>query len=133
MRPAKSEYVFSTFMDAFASFVALKATSQLTIFMRGMRTTGKIQRNNYQDIQCRPSFAGKTSSVPLIAQTHAQRMRSSLQGVEQCDSIFPVYRYILTISSGAKHLFLRSYENIIFASERKSMLGMPVQAIQLRP
>ena len=31
---------------------ALKATSHLTIFMRGMRTTGKIQRINYQDVQC---------------------------------------------------------------------------------
>ena len=37
-------------------------------------TTGKLQRNNYQDVQCERSFAGKTSSVPLIAPTHAKRI-----------------------------------------------------------
>ena len=42
------------------------SSSHLTIFLRGMRTTSKIQRNNSQDMQCGPSFAGKTLSVPLI-------------------------------------------------------------------
>ena len=36
----------------------------LVIFMRGMRTKGKLQRNNYQDVQRGQSFAGKTSLVP---------------------------------------------------------------------
>ena len=54
--------------------LAIKVTSHLTIFMRGMRGTGKTQRNNYQDGQCGQTFAGKTSSVSLIAQTHAQKI-----------------------------------------------------------
>ena len=52
----------------------LKATCHLTIFMRGMRTRSKIQMNNCQHVQCVPSFAGKTSSVPLITPMHAQRI-----------------------------------------------------------
>ena len=43
------------------------------IFMRGMHTTSKIQRNDSQDVQCGPSFAGKMLWVPLIAHTRAQR------------------------------------------------------------
>ena len=54
--------------------VRIKATSHLTIFMCGTHTKGKIQRNNYQDVQCRPFFEGKTSSISLIAPTHAQRI-----------------------------------------------------------
>ena len=37
----------------------MKATSQLTIFMRRMRAKGKIQRNNYQYGQRGLSFVGK--------------------------------------------------------------------------
>ena len=54
--------------------VTISLLSHLTIFMRGMRKKGKIQSNNYQDVQCRPSFVGKTSLVFLIALTHAQRI-----------------------------------------------------------
>ena len=45
--------------------------------MRGMRTTDKIERskrNNSQDVQCEPSFTGRTLSVPLIAPTRARRI-----------------------------------------------------------
>ena len=52
----------------------LKATSHLMIFMRWMHAKGKIQRNNYQHEQCGPSFAGKTSSVSLIAYMHARKI-----------------------------------------------------------
>ena len=53
----------------------VKATSYLTIFMPELRAKNKIQRNNYKDVQCGLSFAGKTSSVSLIARsTHAQRI-----------------------------------------------------------
>ena len=38
-----------------------------------MHAKGKIQRNNYTDGQRGRSFAGKTSLVPLIASTHAQK------------------------------------------------------------
>ena len=44
----------------------LKATFHLTIFMRGQRATGKIQRNNYHHVSCGLSLTGKTSSVSLI-------------------------------------------------------------------
>ena len=44
----------------------LKATFHLTICMRGQRTTGKIQRNNYHHGSCGPSLTGKTMSVFLI-------------------------------------------------------------------
>ena len=43
-------------------------------FHAWMRTTSKIQRNNSQDVQFGPSFAGKTLSVRLIAPTRAQRI-----------------------------------------------------------
>ena len=52
----------------------LKDTSHVTIFMRGMRAKGKIQRNNYQYGQRGLSFAGKTSSVSLIAYSHARKI-----------------------------------------------------------
>ena len=45
----------------------LKAISHLNDFVRGLRAKGKIQMNNYQYGQGRPSFAGKTSSVSFIA------------------------------------------------------------------
>ena len=44
----------------------LKATFHLTIFMCGLRATGKIQRDNYHHGSCGTSLTGKTSSVPLI-------------------------------------------------------------------
>ena len=44
----------------------VKATSHLTIPMRGQRATGKIKRNNYHHGSCGSSLTGKTSSVPLI-------------------------------------------------------------------
>ena len=44
----------------------LKATFHLTISMRGQRTRGKIQRNNYHH---GPSLTGKTMSV-LLTFTH---------------------------------------------------------------
>ena len=44
----------------------LRATFHLTIFMRGQREMGKIQRNNYRHGNCRPSLTGKTSSVSFI-------------------------------------------------------------------
>ena len=37
----------------------VKATSHLTILRRGMSTTDKIERGNYQDLPCWPSFEGK--------------------------------------------------------------------------
>ena len=52
---------------------SLKTTFHFTVLMRGMRRTGKIERSNYQDEQCGQAFAGKTSSVSLIAHTHAQK------------------------------------------------------------
>ena len=48
------------------TLVRLKATFHLTIFMRGQRATGKIQRNNYHHRSCGLSLMGKTSSVSLI-------------------------------------------------------------------
>ena len=48
------------------NFLLFKAASHVTIFMHGVRAKGKIQRNNYQDVQCGPCFGGKTSSLPLI-------------------------------------------------------------------
>ena len=47
--------------------VFIKATSHLTIFMRGMCAKGKIQRNDYQDKQRRSPFVGKTSLVALCS------------------------------------------------------------------
>ena len=44
----------------------IKATFHLTISMRGQRTTGKIQRNNYHHGSCGPSLTDKTTSVFLI-------------------------------------------------------------------
>ena len=52
----------------------IKATSQLTIFMREISAKGKIQRNHYQDGQQGTPFAGRTSSVPLIAYTHPRKI-----------------------------------------------------------
>ena len=46
--------------------INIKATFHLTIFMRGERATGKIQRNNCRHGSCEPSLTGKTSSVSLI-------------------------------------------------------------------
>ena len=43
-----------------------------------MPAKSKIQRNYYQDVQCGLIFAGRTSSVPLIAPTNNRRVRSSL-------------------------------------------------------
>ena len=43
-----------------------KATFHLTISVRGQRSTGKIQRNNYHHGSCGTSFTSKTSSVSLI-------------------------------------------------------------------
>ena len=45
---------------------SLKATFHLTISMRVLRATGKIQRNNYHHGSCEPSLTCKTSSVSLI-------------------------------------------------------------------
>ena len=44
----------------------IKATFHFTIFMRGQRATGKIERNNYHHGSCGPSLTGKTTSVFLI-------------------------------------------------------------------
>ena len=44
----------------------IKATSHLTIFMRGLRAKSKIQRNNYHHGNGGPSLTGKASSVSLI-------------------------------------------------------------------
>ena len=49
-----------------SSRVRLKATFfHLTISMRGLRATGKIQRNNYHHGSCGTSLTSKTSSVSL--------------------------------------------------------------------
>ena len=56
------------------SQTSLKATYHLTIFMREIRAKGKIQRNNHQYGQRGPSFAGKTSSVYLIAYLHVRKI-----------------------------------------------------------
>ena len=50
----------------------VRATSQLTISMRGQREKGKIQRNNYHHENCGQSLTGKTPPVSLIFthQTH---------------------------------------------------------------
>ena len=61
-------------LDAQVEMAFIKATSHLTIFMSGMRAKGKIQRNNYQYDQRRPSSAGKTSSVYLIAYLYAGKI-----------------------------------------------------------
>ena len=45
---------------------AMRATSHLTISMRGQHPTGKIQRNNYHHGNCGQSLTGKTSSVSFI-------------------------------------------------------------------
>ena len=47
-------------------FFAIKATSHLTISIRGQRATCKNQRDNYHHGNCGPSLTGKTSSVYLI-------------------------------------------------------------------
>ena len=44
----------------------INATFHLTIFMRGQRAKGKIQRNNYHHGSCGLSLTGKTSSASLI-------------------------------------------------------------------
>ena len=54
--------------------ISLKATSHLTIFMPGMRTTGKIQRTNYQDQQRGAPFAGRMSSVSVVVYMHARKI-----------------------------------------------------------
>ena len=51
--------------EAFSGII-VKATFHLTIFMRGERATGKIQRNNYHHGSCGPSLTCETSSVSLI-------------------------------------------------------------------
>ena len=56
--------------------LVIKATSHLAIFMRGMRAKGKIQSNNYQYGQRRPSFACKTLLVSLIAYMHTRETLS---------------------------------------------------------
>ena len=45
---------------------SVKATFYLTIFMRGERATGKIQRNNCHHGSCGTSLTSKPSSVSLI-------------------------------------------------------------------
>ena len=55
-------------------FPLLIKKSMFVNFMRGMRTTFKIQRNNSQSVQWGACFASKTLLVPLIASTHAQRI-----------------------------------------------------------
>ena len=45
---------------------SVKATFHLTIFMRGERATGKIQRNNCHHGSCGSSLTCETSSVSLI-------------------------------------------------------------------
>ena len=55
-------------------FVCIKATSHLSIFLHEMCAKGKIQRNNYQDGQRGPSFAGKTLLVILTAYLHARKI-----------------------------------------------------------
>ena len=78
MSPYRPDYLFQTVADvlgghpSISKAAGLKATSHLTISMRGMRAKSKIQRNYYQNLQCGPTFAGKSSSVPLIAPMHAQ-------------------------------------------------------------
>ena len=42
-------------------------------FMCEMRETREIQRNNYQDGQCRQSFVGKILQS-MIAHTHSQKI-----------------------------------------------------------
>ena len=52
----------------------VKATLYSTIFMRGMRAKRKIQKNNYQYRQRGQSFAGKSSSLSLIAFLHTRNI-----------------------------------------------------------
>ena len=47
--------------------IEVRATSHLTISMRGQRAKGKIQRNNYHHGNCEQSLTGRTSSVSLIS------------------------------------------------------------------
>ena len=54
----------------------LKATFHLTIFIRGERATGKIQRNNCHHGSCGSSLTCQTSLVSLIF-THAGRIGMS--------------------------------------------------------
>ena len=44
----------------------IKATFHLTISMRVLRATGKIQKNNYHHGSCEPSLTCETSSASLI-------------------------------------------------------------------
>ena len=60
----------------------VKATSHLTIFMHGMRAKGKIQRNDYQYEQRRPSVAGTTSSLSLIAYLLAPTKNLRVRGTK---------------------------------------------------
>ena len=46
--------------------LALKATFHLKISMRGKRSVGKIQRNNYYHRSCGLSLTGKMMAVFLI-------------------------------------------------------------------
>ena len=55
-------------MDVNCQFVPVKADFHLTIFVRGMRGTGKIQRNEHQNV--------KTLSVSLISYVHAHTKKS---------------------------------------------------------
>ena len=56
----------STYDATSSEMEGLKATFHLTISMRGQRTTGKIQRNNYYHLSCGTFLTGKTMSVFLI-------------------------------------------------------------------
>ena len=62
-----------------------KAFSHLTISRHEKRATGGIQRNNHQDGQCSPTFAGKVSSVSLIPH------KKSLNEKHALGSLCPVH------------------------------------------
>ena len=51
-----------------------KIVESENVFHAWERTKGRIHRNNYENLQCGPSFEGKTSSVLLMAPMHAQRI-----------------------------------------------------------
>ena len=91
----------SILQDAlFMIYKTVRATFHLTIFMRGQRATGKIQRNNHHHGNCEPSLTGKTSSVSLIF-THQGPRRVFESGVaKKCFEPRSGEKYFLGPSRG---------------------------------
>ena len=99
---------------------SLKATSHLTISIRGQHAMDNIQMNNYHHGSCRPSLMGKTMSVFLIFTQGTHRnvknrwMRSSLKGYFSQGGIFRAERHFLLFEDQlAESGSQKTKENII--------------------